>query len=159
MNSRQTYDEEEMLRKAIEESKGGKDDNGGSRKGKRNRDESEEYVNLVTSRSSSLTLSAGTSKTRSVSGRTQDRLRLALRSILLHWMPMQSPTRMLPQARDQRLRRPEHRLLSCSEKRTGANKSKAGYNREPKQQKVDKQELEDVELMVSPKKTLSLSKY
>lgn len=47
MNSRQTYDEEEMLRKAIEESKGGKEDNGSSRKGKRNRDESEEYVDLV----------------------------------------------------------------------------------------------------------------
>jgi len=44
MNSRQTYDEEEMLRKAIEESKGEKDEVGSSRKGKRNRDESEEYV-------------------------------------------------------------------------------------------------------------------
>lgn len=47
MNSRQTYDEEEMLRKAIEESKGGKDDNASSRKGKRNRDESEEYARLL----------------------------------------------------------------------------------------------------------------
>jgi len=44
MNSRQTYDEEEMLRKAIEESRGEKDEVGSSRKGKRNRDESEEYV-------------------------------------------------------------------------------------------------------------------
>lgn len=42
MNSRNTFEEEEMLRKAIEESKG--DHDTGSRKGKRLRDESEEYV-------------------------------------------------------------------------------------------------------------------
>jgi len=43
MNSRQTYDEEEMLRKAIEESRGENETSVvGSRKGKRSRDESEE---------------------------------------------------------------------------------------------------------------------
>lgn len=42
MNSRQNYDEEEMLRKAIEESKGEVEP--GSRKSKRGRDDSEEFV-------------------------------------------------------------------------------------------------------------------
>lgn len=43
MNSRQAYDEEETLRRVIEESKGANETTGsGSRKGKRSRDESEE---------------------------------------------------------------------------------------------------------------------
>jgi len=42
MNSRQTYDEEEMLRKAIEESRGENETGSISRRTKRSRDESEE---------------------------------------------------------------------------------------------------------------------
>jgi len=42
MNSRQNYDEDEMLRRAIEASKGEQETNG--RKGKRGRDDSDEYV-------------------------------------------------------------------------------------------------------------------
>ena len=52
MNSRQNYDEEEMLRKAIEESKG---DLEPSRKVKRGRDESEEYVQQQTCKVTQLT--------------------------------------------------------------------------------------------------------
>lgn len=49
MNSRAAYDEDEVLRKVLEESK--QEDppqipNNGSRKGKRPRDESEEWVTL-----------------------------------------------------------------------------------------------------------------
>jgi len=42
MNSRQAYDEEETLRRVIEESKGEDDTGSVTRKGKRSRDESEE---------------------------------------------------------------------------------------------------------------------
>ncbi|PNS18071.1 hypothetical protein CAC42_4030 [Sphaceloma murrayae] len=52
MNSRQMFEEEEMLRKVIEESKGDLDS--GSRKGKRGRDESEEYGRQSHTRQSAL---------------------------------------------------------------------------------------------------------
>lgn len=44
MNSRQTYDEEETLRRVIEESRGEGDAGSVTRKGKRTRDDSEEYA-------------------------------------------------------------------------------------------------------------------
>jgi hypothetical protein len=65
MNSRSAYEEDEMLRQAIEESKAGT-------LGKRVRDESEEYVNIRdTAMNVRLTSSAGISMVRSASGPSQ----------------------------------------------------------------------------------------
>jgi len=59
MNSRQAYDEEETLRRVIEESKGENEPVTGTRRGKRSRDESEECVSAPLNQDHELTVPIG----------------------------------------------------------------------------------------------------